>query len=69
MNLQKYNPFVGTMSDTVRKWVYLIVSVLLLAISAWQASEGNWVVFAATFLASLQGLMAASNVDPPGTGK
>lgn len=48
----------------VRLWLYLIVFVVLLILTAWQAADGEWGVAIVSILASLAPLLAAGNVTP-----
>jgi hypothetical protein len=48
----------------VRLWIYLLAIVVALIVAAWQASEGNWLVFAASLAGALQSSMAAGNLTP-----
>ena len=45
--------------------VYSIVSLALLGVSAYLAAEGDWALFAITLGGSLQGTLAAGNINPP----
>lgn len=46
-----------------RLYVYALLTVAALALSAYKASEGDWVEFAGVLLGSLGFGTAASNVD------
>lgn len=47
-----------------RQWLYVITSLVLLGLTAWQASEGNVAVAITSFLTSLVPVLAAGNVGP-----
>lgn len=51
----------------VRLWVYLIVALLLIALTIWQASDGNWLVALTSFLGALSsaGLSAPNTTTAP----
>lgn len=44
--------------------LYVLVAVGSLGLAAWQAAEGDWVLFAAAVVAAFQGSLAAGNVTP-----
>lgn len=46
-----------------RLYVYALLTVAALALSAYKASEGDWIEFAGVLLGSLGFGTAASNVD------
>ena len=45
--------------------LYVVVSLTLLGVSAYLAAEGDWALFAVTLGGSLQGALAAGNINPP----
>ena len=45
--------------------LYVVVSLTLLCVSAYLAAEGDWALFAVTLCGSLQGALAAGNINPP----
>lgn len=47
--------------EKARLWIYLLISIGVLAFSAWQAAEGNWIIFVGGLLVALQGFMSSSN--------
>lgn len=49
----------------VRLWVYLIVLVAMLVFTAFQAAEGDWLLFVLGLLGSFQSSLAAGNINPP----
>lgn len=51
-----------------RRAVYALVSLAGLVFAAWQASDGNWTVFAGSLITSLTTALAAGNTNPPTTG-
>ena len=58
------NPLTDALSPKARKVLYAVVFLVGLAITAWQASDGNWKVAVGTFVASLVPLLAHGNVTP-----
>jgi uncharacterized membrane protein len=62
------NPLTDAIPARYRKAVYAAVFVIGLAITAWQASDANWRVAVATFIASLVPLLAHSNTPTDTTG-
>lgn len=46
-----------------RKALYLILFVGGLALAAWQAADGDWLVFAVALFGSLNGALAAGNTN------
>lgn len=54
------NPL-AVLPDKARLWLYLLVTLGVMAFTAWQAAEGNWFLAVGGFLVSLQSLMSASN--------
>lgn len=54
------NPL-ALLPPAVRLYVYVVLGVLFLAFTAWQASEGDWVKAVALFLGSLGFATASSN--------
>ena len=62
------NPLTDAIPAKWRKVVYAVVFVLGLAVTAWQASDGNWKVALASLIASLVPLLAHGNVATPVEG-
>lgn len=48
-----------------RLGLYVVVTVGALGVAAWQAAEGNWLVFAGSLFGSLTTLLAAGNTPGP----
>lgn len=46
-----------------RLWLYLIVGLMSLGLAAWQAADGNGLVFVAGLVNALMNVLAAGNVD------
>jgi hypothetical protein len=44
--------------------IYVIVAIAVLVFAAWQAANGDWLLFAASLAVSLQSILAAGNVTP-----
>lgn len=59
------NPLTDVLPPTARKYVYAALFLAGLGLAAYKASEGDWVEFSATLLASLGFGTAASNTDAP----
>jgi uncharacterized membrane protein len=59
------NPLTDAIPTKYRRAVYAVVFVIGLAITAWQASDGNWRVAVSTFIASLVPLLAHANANDP----
>lgn len=57
------NPLVNVLTPTVRKWLYAVLFLVSLVFSLYQASEGDWLIFAGSLISSLLGLVAASNAS------
>jgi len=55
------NPLNDVLPAKVRLVLYAILFVVALVFGLWQASEGDWAVFAGSLITSLLGLLAASN--------
>lgn len=56
------NPLTDIMSPKTRKVFYAILFVGGIALAAWQASNGDWVVFGSTLVAMFGFGTAASNI-------
>lgn len=56
------NPLNDVLPARARQVLYAILFVAALAFAAYQASEGDWLVFAGGLVTSLLGALAASNV-------
>ncbi len=50
-----------------RKYVYALVALAALIWGAWEASQGDWQVFAGGLIAALVSATAASNTSSSGT--
>ena len=57
------NPLTDALPARVRQIAYAVLFVVALAFAAWQASEGDWTLFAGSLVTSLLGALAASNVN------
>ena len=57
------NPFTK-LPALVRLVVYVVVTLAFLAVGAWQAADGNIVTAVFSFLGSLSGMLAGSNLTP-----
>ena len=51
----------------LRMALYLLLGVVFAGISAWQASQGNWMEFAITLLPVLSSIVAVPNTPVSGT--
>ena len=49
----------------VRLWLYVLGGLVTAGVAAWQASDGNWAVFASSIAATLVQWLAARNITPP----
>lgn len=54
------NPL-AQLPPAVRLWAYVVLGILFLAFTAWQASEGDWAKAVAYFFGSLGFATASSN--------
>lgn len=54
-----HNP-TDVLPQKARLWLYLIATLILLALTAWLAADGNWVEAVASFLTSLVTMLSAS---------
>lgn len=61
------NPLTDVLPDRARKYVYAIFALAAIGVGAWQAADGDWLVFAALVLGALGFTTAASNTpaQPP----
>lgn len=59
------NPLADILPPQVRRVLYAILFVAGLLFTLWQASQGDWVEFTGSLIASLLGLLAASNTPAP----
>lgn len=57
------NPLTDAIPAKYRKAVYAVVFVIGLAVTAWQASDGNWRVAVSSLIASLVPLLAHANTS------
>ena len=58
------NPLVNVLTPRVRQVLYAVLFLASLVFGLWQASEGDWLLFAGSLVTSLLGLTAASNASP-----
>lgn len=58
------NPLYDILPAAWRKVLYALLFVAALVFAIWQASGGDWWVFAGSLITALLGLMAASNTSP-----
>ena len=49
---------------TARLWIYVLTGLTLLVFSAYEASQGNWVMFVVTLAGSIQSNIALANLTP-----
>ena len=49
---------------TWRRWIYVAAAVTLGVLSAWQAAEGNWPMFAIKLLLAIASVISIGNVPP-----
>lgn len=49
----------------VRLWIYVVVFLALLGLTAWQASEGNAQAAIVSFLSTVAPLLAANHLPKP----
>lgn len=59
------NPLTDILPPRVRLYVYAVLFLAFLGVSAWQASDGNWVNFVVALVTALGHGTAASNVKAP----
>lgn len=57
------NPLQDVVPAKARKTVYAVITLAALGFGAWQASEGDWVVFTASALTALTTLTATANTS------
>ena len=62
------NPLTDVLPPKARKYVYAALTLGSMALSVYQASEGDWAQFAVGMLTALGFGTAASNVKPAGYG-
>jgi uncharacterized membrane protein YjjP (DUF1212 family) len=55
------NPLKDVIPEKARKIVYAILFVAALVFAVYQASDGDWLVFASALVTALVGLLASSN--------
>lgn len=55
------NPLHDVLPARVRQVAYAILFVAALAFAAYQAADGDWLVFAGSLVTALLGALAASN--------
>lgn len=48
-----------------RLWIYVFVFLASLVLAAYTGSEGNWLGFFVSLVASLESVLAAANINPP----
>jgi hypothetical protein len=49
----------------VRLWLYVLTFLASAGVAAYVASQGDWLAFAGSLLATLVSLLAAGNISPP----
>lgn len=49
----------------IRLVLYVLSALALMALAAWQGSEGEWTAAIIAFLNSLAPILAAANLNPP----
>lgn len=59
------NPLTDVLPPQARKYVYALLALAAIVLAAWQASGGDWLVFAGLVLGALGFTTAASNTSPP----
>ena len=47
-----------------RLWLYVITGLILLVLGTYEATEGNWLIFAVTLAGALQSNLAIVNLPP-----
>ena len=57
------NPLVDLIPAKYRKYVYAIATAAALIFGVWQASNGDWTVFAASLVTALTTGLATSNTN------
>lgn len=57
------NPLTDVLPARVRQIAYAILFLAALVFAAYQASEGDWTLFAGSLITSLLGALAASNTS------
>jgi len=62
------NPLVNVLNHKVRGYIYAAAFLASLALTAWQAADGDWTKAVIAFLASLIAATAASNASPTPEG-
>jgi hypothetical protein len=63
------NPLYDVLPAKARKILYALLFLGALIFAVYQASDGDWVVFAGSLITSLLGLLAASNTAPAPPGE
>ena len=57
------NPLTNVLPKKVRRYAYALLFVAALVFAAYQASDGDWLVFTGAVITALLGATAASNTD------
>ena len=57
------NLLTDVLPPQVRKYVYAVLGLAAIGLGVWQASDGDWLLFAANLLGALGFGTAASNVN------
>lgn len=57
------NPLVNIMTPKVRAWLYALLFVAAQVFAAFQAADGDWLLFAGSLITSFLGLVATSNAS------
>ena len=47
-----------------RLWLYVITGLILLVLGTYEATDGNWLIFAVTLAGALQSNIAIVNLPP-----
>lgn len=58
------NPLTDILPARARRYVYAVLALAALVLAAYQATEGDWLAFAAYLIGALTGGTAASNITP-----
>lgn len=58
------NPLQDVLPPKARKLLYAVLFVAALVFAVYQASDGDWLLFAGSLVTSLLGLLASSNTAP-----
>ena len=61
------NPFTDVLPPVARKYAYAVATLALVALTIWQASDGNWFVFVVSLLTAVTSALAFSNTHTSST--